>query len=51
MKRSLSIPGVLEQSLEGVPSPVKKGEPLSTSTVRAIPRAPAWRWRGLRAAD
>lgn len=28
MKRSLSIPGVLEQSLEGVPSPVKTGEPL-----------------------
>ena len=28
MKRSLSIPGVLEQSLEGVPSPVKEGEPL-----------------------
>jgi hypothetical protein len=28
MKRSLSIPGVLDQSLEGVPSPVKAGEPL-----------------------
>ena len=28
MKRSLSSPGVLEQSLEGVPSPVKKGEPV-----------------------
>lgn len=28
MKRSLSVPGALEQSLEGVPSPVKTGEAL-----------------------
>jgi hypothetical protein len=28
MRRTLSIPGLLEQSLEGVPSPVKAGEPL-----------------------
>lgn len=28
MRRSVSIPGVLEQGLEGVPSPVKQGEPL-----------------------
>ena len=28
MKRSLSIPGVLEQAVEGMPSPVKPGEPL-----------------------
>jgi hypothetical protein len=28
MKRSLSIPGVLEQAVEGIPSPVKAGEPL-----------------------
>lgn len=28
MRRSVSIPGVLEEGLEGVPSPVKQGEPL-----------------------
>jgi hypothetical protein len=28
MKRSLSIPGLLEQAAEGVPSPAKPGEPL-----------------------
>ncbi len=28
MKRSLSIAGVLEQAVEGMPSPVKPGEPL-----------------------
>jgi hypothetical protein len=27
-KRSLSIPGVVEQAVEGVPSPAKPGEPL-----------------------
>jgi len=27
-KRSLSIPGVIEQAVEGVPSPAKPGEPL-----------------------
>lgn len=28
MKRSVSIPGVLDQAVEGVPSPTKAGEPL-----------------------
>ena len=28
MTASVSIPGVLEESLEGVPSPVEQGEPL-----------------------
>jgi hypothetical protein len=33
MKRSLSVPGALEQSLEGVPSPVVAGEPLCVDNV------------------
>jgi len=28
MRRSVSIPGLLDQAVEGVPSPVKEGEPL-----------------------